>query len=599
METDAIRQVYSTFFHRATHGTAVLNRQAVILQANEALSRLIGIPAEKLIGTSLYSFVHPEDRTREREELRAFLASERLELTYETRWLLSGRAPFPVRITLTRIHPGQTEPSWVVASFREKREPQKTGEPAFSRKRRTAVPEQTALNGGYWEWDEEVVPHLKVSSGMYAVLGMTRQPVPLTEEQLFPFVYPEDREKFARISTGNSFSALFRLKRQDGAIRYLQVTGSPATGEEGAPTYWAGSFADVTELKLLKKKLHQQQRLTNLIHNTFHDIICTVKPDCRIGSLSPSFYVLSGYTEEEMKSIPVQDLIPPEDIRLLRSHMDNSDSDVSRPVSFRCRTRDGGVLWLEAVITPVPDDLDQPGSYIIVARDQTEKMNIHEQAVNSDKLTAAGGLAAGIAHEIRNPLTAIRGFIQLMKNGTVKEEFHDIILSELSRIDTIIRELLILSKPHEISFTQTDLYSMLDHVVTLINTQAILHGVEIEQICGTEPVQLHCDVNQIKQVLINLLKNAIEAMPGGGRITVETHPAGAKSVQILIKDQGVGISPEDLEKIGQMFYTTKESGTGLGMMISHEIIRNHGGRMSLRSAQGVGTTVEIILPLAK
>jgi len=596
MEIDVIRQIYSTFFHRATNGTAVLNRQAVFLQANEALSRLSGVPLLELIGAPLYSFALANDQHKEREFFRLFLASGAREQTYETRWLLRSGALLPVQVTLTRVATGDGASSWFVAVFKEKRERQKTGEPESSQKDRAAAAERAAM-AGYWEWTKAAFPRLYVSTGIYAVLGMDSTEDKLTEEKLLSLIHQEDMEKFISSRQGNSFSANFRIWRPDDTIRYLQVEGTFVEDGKGNPPHWTGNFRDVTELKLIENKLQQQQMLTNLIHNTFNDIICLIRPDCTLSFLSPSFYSLSGYSEEKLKAMPMEEMIPPEDIRMIRNHMANSAA--ARPVSFRCRTREGAVLWLEAVITPMPEELEQPGSFLIVARDQTEKMNIHKQAVNSDKLTAAGGLAAGIAHEIRNPLTAIKGFIQLMKSGTVKEEFHDIILSELARIDTIIRELLILSKPHEIAYTQTELYSMLDHVITLINTQAILHGVEIEQFYRTDSVMLHCDENQIKQVLINLLKNAIEAMPDGGRITIETHYAGADSVQILIKDRGVGISQDDLEKIGRMFYTTKETGTGLGMMISHEIIRTHGGRMSLRSTRGIGTTVEIILPLTK
>jgi PAS domain S-box-containing protein len=528
METDFIRQVHTTFFHRAVHGTAILNRQAMILQANEALSQLSETPLSKLIGMSFYSFAPSEDQHNQREHIDMLFTSNQGERRFDIRWQLPNGNLLPVQIALQRIDSDSCQVEWLVAVVRERKPDPQEQTPGFSVSTSTVEPEACSPPPTAYELEE--------SPDSLSVKNPLSDPEP-------PLVRPE---------------ALLKLMG----------------------------------------KLYLQKWLFEYIHSSFNDIVCTLRSDGSIVSLSPSFFTLTGYSQEELLALSPEDIVPTEDILLLRSHLVASPN-LTRPISIGCRARDGSFLWLEVVIAPLPEELDEAGHFIIVARNQTEKMTVHEQAVNSDKLTAAGGLAAGIAHEIRNPLTAIKGFIQLMKSGTVKAEFHDIILSELARIDTIIGELLVLSKPHEFAYSQTDLYAILGSVVTLINTQALLHNIEIELCYGTDLVQLYCDENQIKQVLINLLKNAIEAMPAGGQITIETHHAGSNSILILIRDQGVGISVEDMEKIGQMFYTTKESGTGLGMMISHEIIRNHGGRMTLRSTQGVGTAVEIILPLAR
>ncbi|WP_058303677.1 PAS domain-containing protein [Gorillibacterium timonense] len=595
METDVVRLVYSSFFRHAPYGISVINRKGIILQANEAFSVLCGIPVPELIGFPIFALTHHEDQWEEREKYRSFTVSDEVEILYEINWQLQDGSTRPMQVVLTKMDSTKNPTSWFLASYKDLSQAKKRDKLERQRRRRALAAEQAAL-AGCWEWSKNRIPSLYCSAGIYSILGMEPMGGELTGEQMIERLHPDDLMRFPEISKDKSFSANFRIRCMNDSFRLIRVSGEWICDEEDADSYWAGTFHDVTELEQAKYSVRQQQLLTMRIHDAFQDIVCLIHQDFTISGLSKSFYSLTGYSEEDVLTIPIEQIIPPEDIQFVRSHMNLSQG---QPVTFRCRTRTGSILWLEAAILSMPEGIAPAGTYLLVARDHTEVKNIHEHALNSDKLTAVGGLAAGIAHEIRNPLTAIKGFIQLMKNGTVKEEFYEIILSELSRIDSIVKELLFLSKPHPVTYTVAELYPLLDHVITLINTQAILYQIEIEQHYQEGSMQLYCDENQIKQVLINLLKNAIEAMPSGGKITLKTDYNGANSVLIQITDQGIGISQENLEKIGQMFYSTKESGTGLGMMISHEIIRNHGGKMTLRSTQGVGTTVEITLPIIR
>jgi len=234
----------------------------------------------------------------------------------------------------------------------------------------------------------------------------------------------------------------------------------------------------------------------------------------------------------------------------------------------------------------------------IVARDMSERKKAEEMLRQSEKLSAVGQLAAGIAHEIRNPLTSLSGFVQLLQHGSEqKEEYFNIMHSELKRIETIISELLILSKPQSVHLEKHNIKELLQHVVTLINTQAILNNVQIETKCCTDKsVFVLCEEDKLKQVFINLLKNSIEAMPKGGLITVQSKKVDNK-LYIELIDQGNGIPQEQLERLGEPFYTTKENGTGLGLMISYKIIEDHNGHMKIDSKVGEGTKITIILPI--
>ena len=216
----------------------------------------------------------------------------------------------------------------------------------------------------------------------------------------------------------------------------------------------------------------------------------------------------------------------------------------------------------------------------------------------SDKLAVVGQMAAGIAHEVRNPLTSIRGFIQLFASKYKNDQqYFNLVLSELDRINMIVGEFLVLAKPMAVEFKDIEINHLIKDVVTLINTQAVMKNIQI--IVEYEPnvPTIVCEKNQLKQVFINLLKNAIEAMPNGGIIEVKVELQREGKVSINVSDQGVGIPEDQIPKLGEPFYTTKETGTGLGLMTSFKIIENHDGEINISSKENMGTTVEVILPI--
>ncbi|WP_078543798.1 PAS domain S-box protein [Litchfieldia alkalitelluris] len=240
----------------------------------------------------------------------------------------------------------------------------------------------------------------------------------------------------------------------------------------------------------------------------------------------------------------------------------------------------------------------QKGAQIIL-RDITELKRSKELLINAEKMTAAGELAAGIAHEIRNPLTSIKGFIQLANTSNDNQErYYPIILTEIDRINTIISELLLLAKPKKTEFKKVSLKIILQDVLNLYSAQAILHNIEIINSINLEETEIIGHESKLKQVLINLFKNAVEAMPSGG--TLEVDLRGTTSALILtIQDNGEGIPKSILSKIGQPFFTTKEKGTGLGLATCFSIIENHKGSMEIESEENKGTIITITLPRLK
>ncbi|MEH7177385.1 ATP-binding protein [Neobacillus vireti] len=238
------------------------------------------------------------------------------------------------------------------------------------------------------------------------------------------------------------------------------------------------------------------------------------------------------------------------------------------------------------------------GLNLTVIIDVTEKADMQEQLRKSERLNIIGELAAGIAHEIRNPMTALKGFIQLLEPSIRAEHsmYYDVITSELARIDSIINEFLILAKPQEIRFTEKDICQIMRETVDLLSAQAVLYNVQFSTFYEDFLPSIFCEPNQLKKVFINLIKNAIEVMPSGGTITIKINQFDDQFIQISIRDTGIGIPKEKLNKLGEPFYTTKETGNGLGLMVSYRIIEEHNGYIHVESEEGIGTIFKIVLP---
>jgi two-component system, sporulation sensor kinase E len=172
-------------------------------------------------------------------------------------------------------------------------------------------------------------------------------------------------------------------------------------------------------------------------------------------------------------------------------------------------------------------------------------------------------------------------------------------MSELKRIESIITEFLVLAKPQAIQYKQNDVCKIMRDTIDLINVQAMMHNVQIVADFAPQLPLIYCEPNQLKQVFINILKNAIEVMPKGGDITVRIWQINRNHIRISITDQGCGIPQDKIKKLGEPFYTTKERGTGLGLMVSYKIIEEHQGKIDVESEVGVGTTFYITLPIKR
>jgi len=246
------------------------------------------------------------------------------------------------------------------------------------------------------------------------------------------------------------------------------------------------------------------------------------------------------------------------------------------------------------------------GDYLFSVKDVTEFKQIEQSAYQNDKLAMLGKIAASIAHEIRNPLTSIRGFIQLLRPHLLqlgKEEYSRIILAEIDRANDIIYEFLNSSKPSAPMKQNVLINSLLKEVILLSDSEALMKGCQINHETYDEDLTISIDVKQIKQVILNIVRNAMDAIgeledERSGRIDIITRRDGSYG-EITIRDNGKGMDLTTKAKLFDPFYTTKVSGTGLGLSVSYRIVRNHGGSIRVTSNAGEGTEFNIYLPLVE
>lgn len=361
-----------------------------------------------------------------------------------------------------------------------------------------------------------------------------------------------------------------------------------------------GSCADITERKRMEESLRLSEARYRLIAENMSDVIKVLDVNAFFQYASPSHETIFGLLPEELEGTMIYHLIHPED----QPHVEEKLTEIilsRKPIQIEYRHKHAHVhdYWIhvEAQGTPVLGKDGEIEHIVIVARDITERKQAEELLRKADRLSVVAELAAGVAHEIRNPLTSIKGFVQLMKLGMSQPEYFDIMLDEFQRLEGIIHEFLMLAKPQMIQLKPTNLLSLLEHVMKWSETQANIHNIRVQYEFEENILPIWCDEDKLKQVFINLLQNAMESMPDGGEIVLQVNQCDGNRVSILIADHGCGIPEERMKSLGEPFYSTKEKGIGLGLMISFRIIEEHKGTIQFESEVDKGTTVEVILPL--
>jgi PAS domain S-box-containing protein len=335
-----------------------------------------------------------------------------------------------------------------------------------------------------------------------------------------------------------------------------------------------------------------------LIAENTSDLIMVMDKEHTLTYFSPSHEIVLGYQSCELEDVKLCRFIHSNDVGMFKSTLDKMFvNGESKSIEFRLIHKNGNCIEFESRGVPVKGDKGEIEHIVIISRDISERKKAEEILLQSEKLSIVGELAAGVAHEIRNPLTTIKGFIQLFKRENGADEINDLLLSELARIETITSEMLTLGKPQAVQLHRTNLRDLVENTLELLSPQANMENIQFNLCVEDSSFFITGEKNQLKQVFLNILKNAIEAMPEGGNIHINLQKRDESECVLSVQDEGCGIPEELLPRLGEPFYSLKEKGTGLGLMICNKIIKQHHGSITYQSKAQEGTLVEIKLPL--
>lgn len=307
--------------------------------------------------------------------------------------------------------------------------------------------------------------------------------------------------------------------------------------------------------------------------------------DLTIIDINASWSLFTGYQHEELlhQKMNLLDFIEEDSGKVI-----NIDQPI-RNLKIQYRTKNGemrfGLLSSELI------DIEPDPCLLFVLTDITESNLLQKELSRLDRLNLIGEMAAGIAHEIRNPMTTVHGFLQVAKGNNVSNDIIDLMLDELNRANSIITEFLNLAKNKVSDKRMQNINTIIEAILPLISAEATRNSKQIiHQLRDCS--EIYVDEKEIRQLILNMALNGLDAMDAGGKLIIETYEENEQAVVLKIEDQGSGMSPEVLEKIGTPFFTTKEKGTGLGLAICYSVAERHQANIDIETGSS-GTTFSI------
>ena len=350
---------------------------------------------------------------------------------------------------------------------------------------------------------------------------------------------------------------------------------------------------------LVDRSLARMKTYTENVVESMADGLISIDNERKIVTLNRRAGEILGAAEEEWRGKKIEEVLGRDIEALLGSE---EQRVIIRDREMELPHRSGKEIPLSLRRTPLKDEMGQEIGSVLLLRDLREIRDLQEKVRRSERLASLGRLAAGVAHEVRNPLSSIRGFAQYFMNrlkGHEEEQgYASIMVKEVDRLNRVITDLLDFARPKEPHRELHSLENIMDHSLKLLEQEWTGKKVVIEKEFEPNLPLALIDRDQISQAFLNLLLNSLESIGGGGKIRICLKKSrGQPSVEVSIADTGRGIPQEDLEKIFEPFFSTKRQGTGLGLAIVHQIVDNHGGDITVESREEVGTTFRITLPV--
>ena len=606
-ELEASRNKYALLYDFAPVGYFTFNRNGEVLTVNLTGVRLLGLDRADVVGRRFDQFVVGEERFVFVNYLATVFRSPGKE-TCRLGLAQRNRQPLYVRIEAMVTESGE-ECLAVLVDITEK----KLAEQALSESEYNLAKAQSMTHVGSWSFDP-LSAEVKASDELLRIMRLGRNHA--TQESFAAAVHPDDREKVIGhlrqgIEHGKSYEIEHRLLFGDGSCRWVYSIVEPSLSSAGHVVRLYGTTQDITERKQAEVELSNKTNELQAIFDSISDGIMVYDHEGRIqhhNQISPELFPGKIQAGRECQDIFHADAAtPPSQCPVERAlHGERVETSL---VSVR---EGQETLYLDITATPIKDTLGDKNRALVFFRDISEKRLQEMYLIQAEKMSSIGVLATGIAHEINNPLASVAGCAEALQRrfrdtpGLAEDarldvfaNYLQVIVRETYRCKGIIDNLLSFGRKSDGLSVNVDVNTIVLEIIELISHQPNYRRVKLTTNLKEGLPCVHGDPSALRQVCMNLLINAHQAIAGDGVVEVSTAGPRGGMISITIRDTGCGIAKDNIDRIWDPFFTTKEAGKGigLGLALSYSIVKRHGGEIQVKSKAGEGTQFTVLLPV--
>lgn len=599
---------YAFLYDFAPVGYFTFDRSGTILSSNLTGERMLGLARVELTGKQFVDFIAYEDRFLFENYLDRIFCSHTME-TCRLGLAQSGKQPSFVRIEAMVTEAGD-ECLAVLLDITEK----KRAELALSESEYNLTKAQSMTHVGSWSFDPQTA-EINASEELLRIMHLSRTEA--THESFAGVVHPDDYETVMeqlRLGTlqGQSYEIEHRLQFKDGTTRWVYTIVEPQLNSFGTVIKLYGTTQDITERKQAEVELRNKSNELQAIFDSISDGIIVYDHDGRVqhhNQIIPELLFENISPGQDCQSI-----FHPNETTLAHACPVERSIGGERVETSMVYTRTNGrTLYLDITATPIKDALCDKHRALVFVRDVSEKRLQEMHLIQTEKMSSIGVLATGIAHEINNPLTSVAGCAEALlrrfrDDATLLDDtrldvfphYLNVIQRESYRCKGIIDHLLSFGRKSDGFCINTNLNELLLEIVELIKHQPAYRKVEVCTRFEEGLPSVSGDPSALRQVFMNLLINAHQAITGPGLVEILTVSQNNDTVEISIQDSGCGISKENIDRIWDPFFTTKEvgKGVGLGLALTYNIVKRHGGEMDVTSKADEGSVFRVILPIS-
>jgi PAS domain S-box-containing protein len=589
------RELIDSFDRIAFHIS--LNGEVNVI--NREFADILGLPFASIVNHSIEEFLAEPTRAEIERVLPRFLEKRSWSGVVRVRWKPTNEVRFYDCTLYAVVKDGEvTGASGLARDISSQREAESRFAELF----------ETLHEGVYFSTPEGRI--LDVNPALVRMLGYESKEDLLSEPAGRLYHDSSQREAMVDEIERKGFIRDMEiiLHRKDGALVHLLDSCVAIRDASGRIARLQGSLVDITERRQIERRLREEQEFVRRLVACFPDVIVVLDTQGRYTFVSPRIQDLLGYTPEEFVGGSLGERPHPEDrSAVLKFFSDLVSGAVPiGTVEYRTRHKDGRWKTFRAIAGPLTDAEGKVIGVVASARDVTESKRLEQQLLQSEKLAAIGQMVSGVAHELNNPLTAIIGVSDLLRERAADDSSRrqiELIQKQARRAAGLVQSLLTFSRPSQLQRQQVRLEDLIRRSIELQSAALETHGITVELTATANLLPIEADANQLVQVFVNILSNAEQAITSvrdHGKIQIRAAMAD-RMAEIWIDDDGPGIPVAIRSKIFDPFFTTRRAGggSGLGLTICHVIVKEHGGSMEALSAPTGGARLRILLPLAK